>query len=144
MQIKVNTQEHTCSKKLSSEQIRPSSVKWIAATVLPWVDEKPEVGAAALREKLEKKFVVQFPYNRVFDGKEIALDMIQGNWNDSFTMLYSFKAEVEKTSPGSVVDIDYELVRGRPKISRGVKYVMADKKCFRRCFVCLRECWKGF
>ena len=102
----MNTQEHTCSKKPSSEQIRPSSVKWIAATVLPWVDEKPEVGATELREKLEKKFGVQFPHHKVFDGKEIALDMIQGNWNDNFTMLYSFKVEVEKTSRRSVVDID--------------------------------------
>ena len=43
----------------------------------------------------------------------MALDFIQGKWNDSFHMLYSFKAQVEKTSPGSVVDIDYEVVKGR-------------------------------
>ena len=42
----------------------------------------------------------------------MALEFIQGKWNDSFHMLYSFKAQVEKTSPGSVVDIDYEVVNG--------------------------------
>ena len=59
-------------------------------------------------------------------------------------MLYSFEAELEKTSPGSVVDIDYEFVMGRVKISRGKKYMMADKRCFRRCFVFLKACWKVF
>ena len=49
-----------------------------------------------------------------------------------------------KKSPGSVVDIDYELVRGKLKVLRGQKYQMADRKCFRRCFVCLKACWKGF
>jgi hypothetical protein len=36
-------------------------------------------------------------------------------WNDSFHMLYSFNEEIENTSPESVVDIDYEFVRGRVK-----------------------------
>ena len=102
------------------------------------------IGPAELRAKISKKFNVLIPYHKVFDGKEMALDFIQGKWNDSFHMLYSFKAQVEKTSPGSVVDIDYEVVKGREKVSRGVRYKQADKICFRRCFVCLKSCWKGF
>ena len=144
MQIKVNTQQHSCCNTAVSAKIRPASTKWIAATVLDWVREDPTVGPAELRRKLTEKFNVVFPYHRVFDGKEMALDMIQGKWNYNFHKLYSFKAEVEKTSPGSVVDIDYEFVRGRVKISRGKRYMMADKRCFRRCFVCLKACWKGF
>ena len=62
------------------------------------------------------------PYLVVFDGKEMDLSLIQGKWNNNFHMLYSFKEEVEKTSPKSVVDIDYEVVRGRMKVSRGKKY----------------------
>ena len=46
----------------------------------------------------------------------MALDFIQGKWTDSFHMLYSFKDEVEKTSPGSVVDIGYEFVKGRKNV----------------------------
>ena len=132
MQIKVNTQKHNCPNTSLSEKIRPASTKWIAATILDWVREDHRVGPAELRKNLSEKFDVVVPYHRVFDGKEMALDLIQGKWNDSFHVLYSFKAEIEKTSPGSVVDIDYELVRGREKTSRGKKYRMADKKCFRR------------
>ena len=144
MQIKVITQTHNCPNTGLSDKIRPASTKWIATTVLDWVRRDQTIGPSGLRRKLQEKFNVVIPYHRVFDGKEMALDLIQGKWNDSFHLFYSFKAKVEKASPGSVVDIDYELVRGKLKVSRGKKYQMADKKCFRRCFVCLKACWKGF
>jgi hypothetical protein len=77
--------------------------------VLDWVREDVTVGAAELRRKFSDKFIVVIPYNRVYDGKEMALDLMQGKWNDSLHMLYSFKGEVEKTSPGSVVDMIMSL-----------------------------------
>jgi hypothetical protein len=101
-----------------SDKIRPASTKWIAATMLDWVREDVTIGAAELRRKLSDKFVAVIPYNRFYDGKEMALDLMQGNWKDSFHMLYSFKGEVEKTSPQSVVDIYYEFYKGIAKISR--------------------------
>ena len=63
---------------------------------------------------------------RVFYGKEIALDKIYGPWKDSFNLLYTYKAEVEKTSPGSVVEIDHQTVSYR------VKGKTMKKECFRR------------
>ena len=101
---------------------------------------KAEVGAAELRENLKSEFKVNIPYHRIFDGKKKALDIIQGKWNHSFHMLYSFKAEVEKTSPGNVVEIDHEIVRGKMKTSRGKQYKSGDKHCFGRCFVCFKAC----
>lgn len=80
MQIKVNTKVHNCPNTTLSEKIRPASTKWIAATVLDWVREDQTIGASELRRKLQKKFNVVIPYHRVFDGKEMALDLIQGKW----------------------------------------------------------------
>jgi hypothetical protein len=97
-----------------------------------------------LIKKLAEKFNVVIPYHRVYYGKKMALVLVQVKWNDSFHMLYGFGEEVEKRSPGSVVDIDYKFVRGRVKSSRGRKYKMVDKRCFRICFVCVKECWKVF
>jgi hypothetical protein len=34
---------------------------------------------------------------------------LYGDWENTFRMLYNFKAEVEKRSPGSVVAIDTEV-----------------------------------
>src|SRR4051812_39012587 len=119
MQIKVNTKKHNCPNTSLSDKVRPATTKWIVAKVLYWVRQDRSIGPAELRTKLNEKFNVMIPYHRVFDGKEMALDFIQGKWTDSFHMLYSFKAEVEKTSPGSVVDIDYKVVKIKRKGLKG-------------------------
>jgi hypothetical protein len=47
---------------------------------------------------------------RVFYGKEQALDMLYGPWTESFKLLYTYKAEVEKACSRSVVEIDHHPV----------------------------------
>src|SRR4051812_9265879 len=61
-----------------------------------------------------------------------------GKYSDSFNLIYSFKAEVERTSPGSVVEIDKHTVEYS---LRGKKL---HKECFRRVFVCFKACQTGF
>ena len=46
----------------------------------------------------------------MFYAKEMALDRINGPWNESFQLLYSFKAKVEMASLGSVVHMDKRKV----------------------------------
>ena len=60
--------------------------------------------------KLLEKYGVEVPYDRCYNGKEMALDKIYGKYSDSFQLLYSFKAEVERASPGSLVEIDRHTV----------------------------------
>jgi hypothetical protein len=66
--------------------------------VIDWVREDPTIGPAELISKLSKNLYVVIPYHRVFDGKEMALDLMQGKWDDHFHMLCSFKDEVKKIS----------------------------------------------
>jgi hypothetical protein len=40
----------------------------------------------------------------------MALEQLKGMWDDSFEDAFRFKAEVEKTNPGNLVDIEYEQV----------------------------------
>ena len=71
-----------------------------------WVRDN---GAAVLKE-LEKKYNIQLSTYVVWDGKEVALEQIMGKWDDSFDDAFSFKAEVERTNPGSSVEIEYAKV----------------------------------
>jgi hypothetical protein len=66
----------------------------------------------------------------VWDGKNMALEQLKGKWDDSFEHVFSFKAEVERTNPGSLVDIEFEEV--------------GKKKRFTRMFVALKACVDGF
>jgi hypothetical protein len=45
----------------------------------------------------------------VWKAKQREMKKLYGDW--AFRMLYSFKAEVDKRSPGSVVDIDTEVAK---------------------------------
>ena len=75
---------------------------------------------------------------RVFHCKKMAIDNIYGKWTDNFQLLYTFNAEVEKASPGSVVNIDRHTVQFEKNGQS------RSKECFRRVFVSFKACWKGF
>jgi hypothetical protein len=110
----------------------------VADAVMDWLREKPTLGPTTLHEKLFEKYKISIPYMRIFYGKEMALDRINGPWNESFQLLYTYKAEVEMASPGSVVEIDKHTVQYK------VKGKTMEKECFRRAFVCFKACWQGF
>jgi hypothetical protein len=71
---------------------------------------------------------------RIFNARERALDIINGQWNDNFQLLYTIKAEVGMASPGSVVKIDKHTVQFK------IKGKSFEKECFRRAFVCFKAC----
>jgi hypothetical protein len=78
--------------------------------VLEWVTKDPCIGPMALIKKIHEKYNIVMPYMRVYYGKEMALDRIYGPWKDSFNLLYTFKAKVEKACQGSIVKIDNHTV----------------------------------
>ena len=84
-----------------------------------------------------EKYGVEVPYDRCYHGKEIALDKLYGKYGDSFQLLYSFKAEVERASPGSIVEID------KHKVEYKINNKKLYKECFRRVSMCFKACQKG-
>ena len=70
------------------------------------------------------------PYDRVVRGKFRALDMIYGKWSESYEMLPTYQAELLRSLPGSVVELETEEHNG--------------DVCFMRFFVALKPCIDGF
>jgi hypothetical protein len=97
-------------------------------------DRNHQVGTKELQKKLKEKFKIDSPYMRVFNGKQHAMESIYGNWHESLKKLYSFKGEVERTSPGRIVDIDHHSVEYT------LRGVTMTKECFRRVSVCFEAC----
>jgi zinc finger SWIM domain-containing protein 3 len=102
------------------------------------VRENQGIGLAPLIKKIYDMYGIQVPYMRVFYGKEMALDKIHGPWKESFKLLYTFKAKVEKACLASVVEIDRHTVQYK------LRGKTMEKEYFRRVFVCFKACWKGF
>ena len=139
IQVKVNPFSHTCKEStLRKETISRAKSRWVAEEVKKWVTEDNQIGTKELMKNIKQKFKIDLPYMRVFNGRNQALDSIYGDWQESFELLYSFKAEVERTSPGSIVEIDHHTVEYK------IKGVTRTKECFRRVFVCFEACRQGF
>jgi hypothetical protein len=102
---------------------------WVRDKVIDVLRDDPNTGAAKLKE-LEKKYNIQLSYYVVWDGKQMAMEQIMGKWNDGFDDAFNFKVEVERTNPGSFVEIEYEKV--------------GKKNRFTKMFVALKTCVYGF
>jgi len=61
---------------------------------------------------LQDEYSVTISYDTVWRGREKALAEDYGKWEESFEMLYRWKAEVLKRSPGSVVEIEVLEIEG--------------------------------
>uniref|UniRef100_K3XPI8 Uncharacterized protein n=1 Tax=Setaria italica TaxID=4555 RepID=K3XPI8_SETIT len=62
--------------------------------------------AKKMKDQLEQQFPIKLPYNKVWEGRQCALEGLHGTWEDSFKTLWSFKVELEATYLGSIVEID--------------------------------------
>ncbi|KAL7582506.1 uncharacterized protein LOC111921300 [Lactuca sativa] len=83
-----------------------------------------------LRKWITKTYNVELPYLKVFRGKEQAYIDMYGKWEESFMKLDEFREELLNRNEGSIVEIDIDI--------------SGDKKRFKRFFVCLAACSKGF
>jgi hypothetical protein len=74
--------------------------------ITPVLAKTPNTTAKKLKTDLEKDNPIKVNYTTVWKAKQRAMEELYGNWANTFRMLYIFKAEVEKRSSGSVVEID--------------------------------------
>ena len=68
---------------------------WICEKVKDFLIVDATLGAAELVNKLKEHHKVNINYKRVYDGKELALKHLYGDWDSSFDNLFKFKAQVE-------------------------------------------------
>nr|XP_034569455.1 uncharacterized protein LOC117833969 [Setaria viridis] len=121
--------QHDCISSSRVKTITPSQ-KWVASKAVSIIRNIPNIGAIELQKKLQDEYSITIPYDTVWRGKEKALAEVYGKWEESFEMLYRWKAEVLKRSPGSVVEIEVLEIDG--------------KVYFHRFFCALKPCIDGF
>jgi len=88
------------------------------------------MGCKELQKTLQDEQKCQIHYDTVWKGRQIALKELYGNWEDSFQLLFNWRAEVLKKSSGSVTEIGIKKVDG-------MFY-------FHRFFCALQPCIEGF
>ena len=118
--------EHTCMT--SSQNVsRMTSQAWVAEKITPILAKTPNTSTKKLMIDMEKQYPIKLKYTTVWKAKQRAMKELYGDWASTFRLLYSFKAEVEKRSPGSIVEIDTEV--GPDGNIMFSKFFMALKPC---------------
>jgi hypothetical protein len=91
---------------------------WVVERVVDWLKEKSTKEPKELQADLKKRYSMEVPYDKVFTGKEKVLDMILGKWEDSYDLVPTYRAELLKSLPGSIVEYDTEKHQGDVCFSR--------------------------
>ena len=107
-----------------------ASNRWVCDRVVDLLRDDLEIGPKGLQDELKKKYSVDVPYDRVYRGKMRALDIIYGKWEDSYDLIPTYQAELLRSVPGSVVEMETEEHNGHV--------------CFMIFFVALKPCIDGF
>ncbi|WVZ88391.1 hypothetical protein U9M48_034918 [Paspalum notatum var. saurae] len=129
-QIKKIQPKHTCASTAKLDHNCMATNAWVRDRVIDTLRDEPTIGAAELKKQLEKKYSIKLSYYVVWDGRQMALEEINGKWDESFEEAFNFKAEVERTNLGSFVQIEYAKV--------------GKKMRFTKIFVALKACVDGF
>ena len=90
--------DHTCPSSTTMKG-HQASTAWISQRAKQIIEEDPTLSAKKLQRRLEKHYNIELSYFKVWFEKKSAMDDIHGTWEESFTMLWRFKAALEETCP---------------------------------------------
>jgi hypothetical protein len=79
---------HTCAST-SQARGKEASKAWIANRATEVLKTTPNLGAKKLQVELERQFPIKMSYNKVWEGRQLALKGLHGTWDESFRMLWS-------------------------------------------------------
>jgi hypothetical protein len=132
VQIKVLPEVHNYpTTKLVEGKM--ASQSWVADRLTDWLKKNPKKGPKAVKEKLEGDYGIKIKYSKAYSVLQLALQQIHGKYEESFKLLFNWKAQMEITCPGSLIEIDVK------KVGKAGK-----RKRFKRIFVVLKPCVDGF
>ena len=106
-----------------------ASQGWCADRLADWLKKNPNKGPKDAKDKLEGDYGITLKYSKAWSGLKLAIEQIHGTYEESFQLLFNWKAQIEMSSPGSIIEIELE----------GTK-----KNRFKRIFVALKPCVDGF
>ena len=102
---------------------------WVASKAIKILRKSP-MSTKDLLLKLQDDHKCEIHYDTVWAGRNKALAELYGTWEESFKLLYRWKEEVLKRSPGSIIEIETREVDGQT--------------VFYRFFCALSPCIEGF
>ena len=107
-----NLDVHTCCSSTTVKG-REATINWLSRRSKDIVKEDPSLSAKKLQKRLQKQYNVDLSYWKVWSAKKSTMNDLHGTWEEGFTMLWRFKAALEESCPGSIVEIDCKKIDGK-------------------------------
>lgn len=71
---------------------------WVADRLTDWLKKNPEKRPKDAKEKVEGDYGIKLKYSKAYSGMKLALQQIPGKYEESFQMLFYWKAQLEISS----------------------------------------------
>ena len=117
MQVTALIDQHNCSSSARRLTTTPTAA-WVASRGIKHLRKDPNMDTKELKKQLQDDHKCEIHYDTVWKGRQIAMKELFGSWEESFQMLYNWRAEVLKHSPNSVIEIDIKMVDGKVHFHR--------------------------
>ncbi|XP_059636143.1 uncharacterized protein LOC132278368 [Cornus florida] len=102
--IKTYNDNHSCVR--GDKNPLANSI-WIAKKFFKKLKQNPQMAVESLRTALHEKYGIRAKKQQCYRAKKKALDVFKGNHGKSYSLLPSYRNEIMRTNPGSLVTLDY-------------------------------------
>ncbi|XP_043693133.1 uncharacterized protein LOC122643584 [Telopea speciosissima] len=127
--IKSYIPTHTCIKRTEHKSV---TSKWIARKFANQVKTDPNINVKTIKAVLGSTGI-QVSYMKMYRARNIAVEINQGNFAQSYALLPEYADLVLKNMPGSIVMLRYND-----------RQDMSQPLVFKRLFVSFHACTEGF
>ena len=125
--IRKSTQAHSCHGIQHSGH-RNVDEEFISTEILPKLHSDPKFTPKAIQNHLKEQYGVAITYSKAWRARERALNVINGSHEEAYNSLPKYCQEIQRSNPGSTVQLDIDPTTNR----------------FKRLFICFAASAMGF
>ncbi|ERN11030.1 hypothetical protein AMTR_s00024p00070750 [Amborella trichopoda] len=118
---------HTCDRLLNESHPQIQS-EWIADKIKQHVKDNPRYKPKEIMKDIHRNYGVQIGYSQARRGKELAMKILHGSYDDAYHILPSYCQKLIDKNPGTIANIEVDK----------------EDKSFKRLFVAFHATISGF
>ena len=85
---------------------KQATAKFIASWIIPKLKQESDHHPSVIIIGFKTEFGVDIEYSKALRGKERALEMIHGTFEDAYKAMPQYCADIEAINPGSIVSLE--------------------------------------
>jgi hypothetical protein len=105
--IRTSTQTHTCHGIIHDGHANVDE-EFISTEILPKVRSDSSIKPKAIQDLFKDEYGVKISYQKAYRARERARQIIDGSHEEAYSLLPKYCQEVQRSNPGSTVQLDVD------------------------------------